>query len=94
MVLNSNYPDIHKALDFKSTVRYVDDQTALKEKLVPLTQASVFIPFVRLNHLKIRRIKPQLRSGHDVQKRTPDALQPSRDRPLGRSRGRGANVHT
>jgi cyclophilin family peptidyl-prolyl cis-trans isomerase len=42
MVLNSNYPDLDKKLDFRSTIRYLDDQTARKERLKPLFQTSVY----------------------------------------------------
>ena len=42
MVLNSNYPDLKKSLDFKSTIRYLDDEQARKQNLKPLFQTSVY----------------------------------------------------
>src|SRR5262249_18645400 len=40
MVLNNNYPTIHRELNFKSTVRYFDDKTAMQQHLIPLLQTS------------------------------------------------------
>ena len=48
MVLNNNDPMIHKNLDFKATISYVDEATALKEKMIPLAlvSGSVYCPVV------------------------------------------------
>jgi hypothetical protein len=43
MVLNNNYADIHKKLDFKVTIQYVDDQTAQTKKMTPLFESAVGI---------------------------------------------------
>ena len=42
MVLNNNYPNMHKYLDFRASIHYVGESTARSRRLVALRQASVF----------------------------------------------------
>ncbi len=46
MVLNNNYPDIKRKLDFKATVTYMEDQEAKKRGVIPLTivATTIFCP--------------------------------------------------
>src|SRR5258708_24698431 len=43
MVLNNNYPEMHRPLDFKATIDFVDSETAAARKLIPLYQAGTSI---------------------------------------------------
>lgn len=43
MVLNNNETPIHRKLDFKVTVGFVDEATGLRERLIPLVQTSLSV---------------------------------------------------